>query len=111
MAEKFYALIKDSIVTNIVVFDDPTEELLSEFKEFHEVDEILVTPHALVAPGWTWEREQFVCPQPFPSWTINWDISAWEAPIPEPQEEGKQYTWNEATQSWDMVVFDEEEEL
>jgi hypothetical protein len=107
MAEQTYALIKDNAVVNTAVFDDPTEELLEEFKNFHEVDDIILTHHSRVAPGWTWEREQFICPQPFPSWTINWDKCQWEAPIPEPQEEGKQYTWNEDAQSWDVVVFEE----
>jgi hypothetical protein len=107
MAEQTYAFIKGNAVVNTAVFDDPTEELLSEFKTFHEVDEIVVTPHAFVAPGWTWDRNLFICPSPFPSWTINWDLGGWEAPIPKPQEEGKQYTWNEDAQSWDVVVFEE----
>jgi hypothetical protein len=107
MALESYAFIKGIDVVNIAVFDDPTEELLTEFKEFHEIDEIVLTPHHNVGPGWTWQREQFVSPQPFPSWTINWDKKDWEAPIPKPEEPGKQYTWNEANQSWDMVVFEE----
>ena len=38
MSEQIYAFIKDGIVTNVSVFDNPSEELLSHFKnEFNLV--------------------------------------------------------------------------
>ena len=41
----------------------------------------------------------FYAPQPYPSWILNKTTFLWEAPVPYPQD-GKQYTWDEDTQSW-----------
>lgn len=51
--------------------------------------------------GYTYDSEKdiFYAPQPFPSWILNPDSAIWEAPIPYPND-GKLYTWDEATQSW-----------
>ena len=46
------------------------------------------------------ELDAFYAPSPFPSWTLNSSTFAWEAPTPMPVEEGKFYTWDEATLSW-----------
>ena len=44
-------------------------------------------------------RDAFIPPQPFPSWTINEATCQWQAPTPMPQD-GKRYSWDEATTSW-----------
>ena len=51
--------------------------------------------------GYTYDAniDAFVPPQPFPSWTLNSTTAQWQAPTPMPQD-GKRYTWNEATTSW-----------
>ena len=51
------------------------------------------------------DKDAFIAPQPFPSWTLNESTCQWEAPIAYPgvwgsDVEGK-YVWNEETQSWD----------
>ena len=46
------------------------------------------------------ELDAFYAPSPFPSWTLNSSTFNWEAPTPMPVEEGKFYTWDEATLSW-----------
>ena len=55
--------------------------------------------------GYTYdaERDAFVPPRPFESWTLDEDTCLWQAPVPMPQD-GKLYVWNEATQSWDEFV-------
>ena len=50
--------------------------------------------------GYTWDGTGFAAPQPYASWTKNSDTYLWEAPTPMPVEEGKRYTWDEATTSW-----------
>jgi hypothetical protein len=42
----------------------------------------------------------FIAPKPYPSWKLNYTTFQWEAPTPRPTEEGKRYTWDEATTSW-----------
>jgi hypothetical protein len=37
-----YAFIQNNNVVNIAVFDDPTPEMLEEFRVFHNVDEVVL---------------------------------------------------------------------
>lgn len=54
--------------------------------------------------GYTYsaELDAFIPPKPFPSWLLNTNTCQWQAPIPYPND-GKLYTWDEATQSWVQV--------
>jgi hypothetical protein len=56
--------------------------------------------------GYTFDpvNDYFFAPQPFPSWTLDADAK-WQPPTPMPTD-GKFYTWNEATLSWDEVALD-----
>ena len=45
-------------------------------------------------------RDAFYAPQPYASWTLNDTTCLWEPPVAYP-DDGKIYTWNEATTSWD----------
>ncbi len=47
-------------------------------------------------------KDAFIPPQPFSSWTLNKNTCQWESPIEYPND-GKDYTWNEDTKSWDLV--------
>lgn len=51
--------------------------------------------------GYIYNQQEgvFYAPQPFPSWTISAPDWLWKAPMPMP-EDGKEYTWDEATLSW-----------
>lgn len=49
------------------------------------------------------DRDAFIPPQPYSSWTLNDDTCLWESPVPYPTD-GKDYRWNEETQSWDLVA-------
>lgn len=54
--------------------------------------------------GYTYDSvlNAFIPPQPYPSWLLNTQTCLWEAPVPYP-DDGKQYEWNEETQSWDLI--------
>lgn len=43
-------------------------------------------------------RNAFIPPQPYASWTLNEENCLWDAPIPMPAD--GVYTWDETTQSW-----------
>lgn len=51
--------------------------------------------------GFTYDvqRDAFIAPQPFTSWTLEEDSCLWIAPIAYPTD-GKQYYWDEPTTSW-----------
>lgn len=53
--------------------------------------------------GYTYDSDSdvFVAPQPYPSWSLD-DNSDWQAPTPMPEDDNI-YSWNEDTQSWDLV--------
>lgn len=54
--------------------------------------------------GYTFDPviDAFIPPQPYPSWLLNTQTAQWEAPVPYPND-GKLYTWDEATLSWVLV--------
>ena len=48
-------------------------------------------------------RDAFIAPKPENgSWVLNEQTCKWERPLPEPQD-GKQYYWSEADQTWKEV--------
>jgi hypothetical protein len=55
------------------------------------------------------ENDVFILPQPYSSWTLD-DNFDWQPPTPMPEDDNI-YSWNEDTQSWDLVepVTDETE--
>jgi len=55
--------------------------------------------------GFTYDRDKdaFILPQPYPSWTLNEESCLWEAPVAYPEDE-QVYVWNEETTSWDVVT-------
>lgn len=55
--------------------------------------------------GYTYDvgKDAFIPPKPYASWTLNNDKCIWEPPVEQPSD-GKQYTWNEDTTSWDEIT-------
>lgn len=55
--------------------------------------------------GFTYDkdRDAFIPPQLFASWTLNEETCLWEPPVARPTD-GKKYLWNEETLSWDEVT-------
>ena len=45
------------------------------------------------------QRDAFIAPKPYPSWTLVESTCRWTAPIPMPND-GNPYAWDEQTQSW-----------
>ena len=53
--------------------------------------------------GYTYDagRDAFIAPKPYASWLLDEATCRWKAPVDMPTTEGKIYTWNESTTSWD----------
>lgn len=45
------------------------------------------------------QRDAFIAPQPYPSWTLNEETCGWYPPTSMPTD-GKRYRWDEATLAW-----------
>jgi hypothetical protein len=55
------------------------------------------------------ERDAFISPKPFDSWTLDEETCQWEAPMPYPAD-GFTYFWNEEELNWELRDFSEETE-
>jgi hypothetical protein len=53
--------------------------------------------------GFTYDsdRDAFVPPRPFASWTLDETTCQWISPVPHPAD-GDRYIWNEDTVSWEL---------
>ena len=54
--------------------------------------------------GYTYdqERDAFIPPKPFNSWTLNEETCQWESPVVKP-DDGQPYIWNETNKQWDLI--------
>ena len=54
--------------------------------------------------GYTYDsqRDAFIPPQPYPSWTLDEETCNWTAPVLYPAD-GNMYQWDEATTNWIQV--------
>ena len=58
--------------------------------------------HAGIGYKYDEDRDAFIPPKTYPSWTLNEDTCRWEAPVARPDDD-KNYTWNEETTNWDLL--------
>ena len=51
--------------------------------------------------GFTYDedRDAFIPPKPYDSWTLNEDTCLWDPPVPYP-DDGNTYTWDEDAGDW-----------
>ena len=54
--------------------------------------------------GYTYDEDKdaFIPPKNFPSWTLNETTCVWNPPIAYPTD-GQHYSWNDETNSWDLA--------
>ena len=55
--------------------------------------------YAGIGYSYNQQRDAFIPPQPYPSWTLDEASCLWKAPVPMPSD-GKKHSWNEDDQSW-----------
>jgi hypothetical protein len=120
-----YAKVKDGVVTQVIVaeadfFDtfvdtEPGEWIQTSYNtrggvhynpETNEPDGGTPLRKNYAGIGFTYDRDKdaFIPPQPFASWTLNDTTCLWDAPVEYPSD-GQMYTWDEDTTSW--VVIEE----
>ena len=54
--------------------------------------------------GYTYDedRDAFIPPKPYNSWTLNETTCQWDPPVALPDTENR-YNWNEETTTWDLI--------
>lgn len=110
-----YAKVTDGIVTKVIVAepeffdilidDSPGEWVQTSYNTHggqHPEGRPLRKNYAGIGYTYDKQRDAFIPPQPFPSWTLNEETCLWESPIAYPDDNNK-YQWNEETLSWDIV--------
>lgn len=98
--EKTYALVKNNVVTNIVVIDDSDNETIQQIKKEFNLDYVVETTEKTQING-TYDGLLFWIEKPFESW-VKGDTD-WIAPLEKPSND-KPYEWNEASLSWVEVL-------
>ena len=112
-----FAKVTDGIVTQVIVAEpeffatfvdsSPGEWIQTSYNTHGGVHATGGTPlrKNYAGIGYTYDRtrDAFIPPQAFSSWLLNDTTCLWESPVAYPTD-GKQYTWNEATVSWQEVT-------
>jgi hypothetical protein len=112
-----YAKVVNGLVAQVIVAEpdffatfvdsSPGEWIQTSYNTRGGVHQLGGTPlrKNYAGVGYTYDREKdaFIPPQPFDSWTLNEETCQWESPTPYPND-GKVYEWNESTQSWEEIV-------
>ena len=107
-----FAKVEGGIVTEVLVieqdvidtglFGDPALWVQTSYNTYggqHPEGRPLRKNYAGIGYTYDAERDAFIPPQPFPSWTLNEDTCLWDAPTPLP-DDGKLYRWDEAALVW-----------
>ena len=112
-----FAKVINGIVTEVLVieqdvidtgaFGDPSLWVQTSYNTnggVHPEGRPLRMNYAGVGYTYDTERDAFIAPQPFPSWTLNEDTCLWDAPATKPYDD-KLYRWDEATLAWVEVAL------
>lgn len=107
-----YAKIEDGIVTQVIVasqdvidsgaFGSPDLWIQTSYNTYggcHPENRPLRVNYAGI--GYTYDRQKdaFIPPKPYSSWTLNENTCLWEPPVPYPND-GVIYNWDEPSQQW-----------
>jgi hypothetical protein len=107
-----FAKVENGIVTEVLVieqdvidtgaFGDPSLWVQTSYNTYggqHPEGRPLRKNYAGIGFSYDADRDAFIPPKPFVSWTLNEDTCLWDAPSPLPDED-KPYRWDEATLAW-----------
>jgi hypothetical protein len=65
----------------------------------HPEDRPLRKNYAGIGYTYDSQRDAFIPPQPFPSWTMSEETCLWSSPVPYPLDD-KHYSWDEENLTW-----------
>lgn len=111
-----FAKIENGIVTQVIVAEedfiqtgalgDPAGWIQTSYNTRggeHPEGRPLRKNYAGIGYTYDSQRDAFIPPQPYPSWTLNEETCLWDCPVAMPTEGGP-FVWNESTQTWDAVA-------
>jgi hypothetical protein len=92
-----YAVIDNGTVINTIVAE--SQEVAAEITGLTVLEYTEENPLGI---NWYWDAtaDAYITPSPYASWVYDYTAKSWKAPVDMPVEEGKAFTWDEATVSW-----------
>jgi hypothetical protein len=114
-----FAHITNGIVDNVIVIDaetlatghwgDPQSWIQTSYNTqagVHNQGGIALRKN-FAGVGFTYDqqRDAFIPPKPFASWTLDETTCQWQPPIARPTTEGKFYDWDETTTNWKEITI------
>jgi hypothetical protein len=114
-----FAHITNGIVDNVIVIDaetlatghwgNPQSWIQTSYNTQAGVHTLGGTPlrKNFAGVGFTYDqqRDAFIPPKPFASWTLDETTCQWQPPIARPTTEGKFYDWDETTTNWKEITI------
>lgn len=111
-----FAKVNNGIVEQVIVAEpeffntfvdsSPGEWIQTSYNTFGGQHKLGGTPlrKNYAGIGYTYDRERdaFIPPKPYPSWTLNEETCLWDAPVAMPTD-GKVYRWDEEQTNWAEV--------
>lgn len=111
-----FAKIESGVVTQVIVAEqdfidsgavgDPSQWYQTSYNTQGGEHALGGTPYRknFAGIGYTYDagRDAFIPPQPYPSWTVNEDTCLWEAPVAQPEGDGR-FEWIESEQKWQIL--------
>jgi hypothetical protein len=109
-----FAQVIDGVVQQVIVaeqdfintLENPSQWIQTSYNTRggnHPENRPLRKNYASVGYTYDSQRDAFIPPQPFPSWTMSEETCLWNSPTPRPNDD-KIYTWDETTTSWKEVA-------
>ena len=112
-----FAKVENGVVTQVIVIDqetlntgnwgDPSSWIQTSYNTQggqHPEGRPLRKNYAGIGYTYDATRDEFIPPQPFPSWVLDEDTCLWSSPVAMPTD-NKMYTWNEDTVNWVEVTL------
>ena len=98
-----YAKIVDGIVDKVITADASFFDTFIDISPGTWIETTIdgSTRKNYAGKGYTYDstRDAFIPQQPYASWTLDESTCQWQPPVAYP-DDGKMYTWDEATTNW-----------
>lgn len=93
-----YGIIEENTITNTIVAES------KEIAESVTGNLVILLDGTEMGINWSKIDNDWMPPQPYPSWIKNGQV--WEAPVPMPEQiSGYFYSWSEEQQSWLSIEY------
>lgn len=98
-----FAKIESGVVTEVIVAEQEHIDTLSGTWVQTSYNASIRKNYAGIGYTYDTDKDTFIAPKPYASWTLNESTCKWEAPVSFPTDE-KIYKWDEDTTNWKEIT-------